>query len=179
EANFGPDRRAEEEAKARANKITVVHSLVEALLHAPDTKILSPNAGPHPISGQVADYLISAGIRAVVGAANNMVAVEEGSPFAIARRLLKGGVCVPNDSRINRIGALACMIDMIDLDRSAGLALQIKQVGEDVREEIGAYRDNTPPQVFSDRLAARDWNRALRKKRAIGGAFRNRSSDVI
>lgn len=63
------------------------------------------------------------------------------------------------------------MIDLIGLDRSAGLALQIRQVGEDVREEVGAYRKNIPPQIYSDRLAAAEWNRALSEGRAIGGYF--------
>lgn len=177
EANFGPERRVVEEAKARENGITVVSSLVEALEFAPDTKILSPNAGPHPISEPVADYLIASGIRAVVGATNNMLAVVDGSPEAIAKRLLAGGVFVPNDSRINRIGALACMIDIVELDRSIGLALQIRQVGEDVRKEISAYRNNIPPQFFSDQLAAEEWNRALSEGRAIGGYFPKRASE--
>lgn len=73
ESNFGPERRAAEVALARENNITVVESLVEALKLAPSTVILSPNAGPHPITESVTDYLLSSDIRAVVGAANNML----------------------------------------------------------------------------------------------------------
>ena len=169
---FGLERRREEEAKARQHGIRVVSGLLEALQLAPDTVILSPNAGPHPVTVGVASYLKTSEVRAVVGAANNMLGLDEqGSTDAIAWDLLENGIFVPNDSRINRIGAMACMIDMIGLDRSAGLALQIRQVGEDVRGEINAYRQGTPPQLYSDALAAQEWNRALDEGRAVGGRF--------
>ncbi len=171
EEQYGPQKREEEVAKANQNGILVVKSLLEALQLAPNTKILSPNAGPHPITMDVATYLVKAGVRAVVGAANNMLDLVDGSYEPIARLLMKGNVFVPNDSRINRIGALACMIDMIKLDRAVGLELQFTQIGEDVREEIGAYRREIPPQIYSDSLAAQDWNEALREGRAIGGHF--------
>jgi hypothetical protein len=169
---YSTEKRRQEEEAARANGIIVVESLTEALRHAPDTRLLSPNAGPHPITREVTDYLLRNGIRAVVGATNNMLGLDEkGSPDQIAWDLLTNGVFVPNDSRINRIGAMACMIDMIRLDRSAGLARQFLQIGEDVRAEIKAYRKGIPPQLYSDELAARAWNRALDEGRAIGGRF--------
>lgn len=171
EENFGPQRREQEVAKASQNGIRVVESLSEALQFATDTIILSPNAGPHPITMDVATQLVAGGVRAVVGAANNMLDLVDGSYTPIAQYLMKEGIFVPNDSRINRIGAMACMIDMIDLDRAAGLALQIRQVGEDVREEIRAYRKGIPPQSYSDSRAAKAWNDALEGDLAIGGRF--------
>ncbi len=171
EENFGRERRDQEVARARQDGITVVENLEEALQAAPTTVILSPNAGPHPISMGVATRLIANRARAVVGAANNMLDLVNGSSDPIAQMLLKENVFVPNDSRINRIGALACMVDMVELDRAVGLALQIRQVGEDVREEIGAYRRGTTPQSHSDHLAALEWNQALDSGRAIGGRF--------
>ncbi len=169
--NLGQQRREEEVAEAKKHGIRVVESLTEALEFAPDTKILSPNAGPHPVTMEVADHLVKAGIRAVMGSANNMLGLVDGSPTEIALRLQRDGVFVPNDSRINRIGAMACVIGAIALDRAVGLALQIRQVGEDVRQEIKAYRKGIPPQIYSDSLAAKRWNEALDKGRAVGGRF--------
>lgn len=171
EENFGPQRREEEMRKAGEAGIHVVESLTEALRLAPSTRILSPNAGPHPITMEAADYLITSAIRAVVGSTNNMLGLVKGSPNTVAWRLMQNGIFAPNDSRINRIGAMACVIDVIGLDRSVGLARQILQVGEDVREEIKAYRKGVPPQIYSDALAAEEWNLALDEGLAMGGRF--------
>ncbi len=175
ESQFGAERRLEEEALAREHGIPIVQNLMEAIEEARrmghPTEILSPNAGPHPITQEVAEYLIRAGVRAVVGAANNMLGLVDGSPETVAWTLQQGGVFVPNDSRINRMGAMSVTVKKIGLN-TIGLGLQEQQVGEDVREEIfNAYRQGIPPQLYSDQVAARDWNEALREERAIGGYF--------
>ena len=175
EAMFGAERRAAEEEAAKKERIEVTGNLVEALRQVPETVVLSPNASAHPITEEVADYILSAGIRAVVGAANNMLGLVDGSPVPIAWKLQNSGVFVPNDSRINRMGALACVVKAIGLD-ATGLGLQTVQIGDDVREEVvKAYRVGIPPQLYSERKAADDWNRLLAEGRALGGRFVNLS----
>lgn len=175
EAAFDKERRAEEEKLARENGIPVVEGLIEAMelsrKQGLPTVILSPNAGPHPITREIAEYLVASGVKAVAGAANNTLGLENGSPETIAWLLQKGGIFAPNDSRINRMGAMSVTVESIQLG-AVGLARQEVAVGEGVRDEIvNAYRHGIPPQLYSEQLAAARHNDALTTGDAQGGWF--------
>ena len=134
--------------------------------------ILSPNAGSHPVTMQVLEAAPRLGIQAIVGGANNMLALDEGGSYMpAANRALELNVFVPNDSAINRLGAAACLFDAVGLTDATSQQLT-GFVGERVGEEwFQAHQQGIPPQVYSDALAMQQWNSAIYARQAIGGLF--------
>ncbi len=165
------------ESQARENGFEVGDGLIESIEVANQksglrTAILSPNAGSHPITLKVLEAAGRLGIQAIIGGANNLMGLDEGGSYMpVAQRALKLNIFIPNDSAINRMGAAVCLFDAVGLtDDTARRLTEI--VGQRVREEwFEAHRKGIPPQVYSDRLAMREWNDAVYRGEAIGGLF--------
>jgi glutamate/leucine/phenylalanine/valine dehydrogenase len=150
--------------------ITLVTSLVSALRQSPQTTVFSPNAGPHPISSEVADYLGNSEIRLVAGAANNVFDTVDGSIEPLALHLQKQGIFVPNDSETNQMGALSVTVQRIGLNED-GLMRAAIGVGSLTELSYEAFRNGTPPQIARDREAKRRFNRLVMENQAAGGPF--------
>lgn len=165
------------EDQARENGFEVADGLIESIEVANQrsglrTAILSPNAGSHPITLKVLEAASRLQIQAIIGGANNMLGLDSnGSYMPVALRALRLNIFIPNDSAINRMGAAVCLFDAVGLTDETARQLT-EAVGERVREEwFEAHRKGIPPQVYSDRLAARQWNDAVYQGNAIGGLF--------
>lgn len=168
---FGEERMLLEERAAREAGIPIVRGLIEALSTAHATQILSPNAGPHPITMPAAEHLVASAVQMVCGAANNMLGLVNGSTDPVAWYLQQHSIPIPNDSRVNRVGAKSLPVRAIGLD-DAGVDRQIEQVAIDAEEEFAnAFLRGVPPQIYSDQLAAADWNEAIAQGQAVGGYF--------
>ncbi len=166
------------EGRARNFGFEIADGLVECMDVAMQKRevgnigILSPNAGPHPITLKVLDALKRMGVQAVIGGANNMLALDEaGSYLPVARRALQLNIFIPNDSAINRMGATIVLYNALGLDDDKASELT-RIVGERVRKEwFEAQLKGIPPQVYSDRYGKRSWNDAIARGEAIGGLF--------
>jgi len=156
--------------KVTGAQITIVASLTEALEQASETAIFSPNAGPHPLTGEVVDYLANSEIHAVVGAANNVFDTVDGSIEPLARKLQARGIFVPNDSETNQMGALSVTVQRIGLNAD-GLIRAAINVGSLTELSWEAFQRGIPPQIARDEAAKRRFNRLVREGRAVGGPF--------
>ncbi|HSA59724.1 MAG TPA: hypothetical protein VLJ37_08580 [bacterium] len=152
------------------NNITIVAELSSALAQAPETTIFSPNAGPHPITQEVAEYLANSEVRAVIGAANNVIDTVGGSIEPLASLLQSKGIFVPNDSETNQMGALSVTVRRIGLNED-GLLRAAVGVGSLTELSLASFRSHTAPQIARDREAKRRFNRLVRDGRAVGGPF--------
>jgi hypothetical protein len=163
-----PTERIPDLGKVNGADITIVTSLIEALSLAPETEILSPNAGPHPITMEVAIALSNSNVRAIVGATNNTLAMEGGSVEPVANFLQQHGIYNGNDSEGNQVGAASVVIRNIGADES--LMERLAQ-GVEVQTRLGirAFRDGIPPQLARDRAARRRYAKFYRDGRATGG----------
>jgi hypothetical protein len=150
--------------------ITLVTNLVQALEEAPETTIFSPNAGPHPITREVADYLAHSEVRAVIGAANNVFDTIDGSIEPLATILQKAGVFAANDSETNQMGALSVTVQRIGLNAD-GLIRAAIGVGSLTELSLAAFRRGQPPQIERDLEAKRRFNKLVAEGRAVGGPF--------
>ncbi len=157
-------------AKVDDNDITIVPDLVTALQAAPETTIFSPNAGPHPITPDVAEYLAHSEVRMVVGAANNVFDTVDGSIEPLAALLQKAGVFVPNDSETNQMGALSVVTQRIGMNAD-GLIRAAIGIGSLTELSLAAFRRGIPPQIARDSTAKQRFNRLVAEGRAVGGPF--------
>lgn len=147
----------------------VVPDLSAALAGSPETEVLSLNAGAHPITQEVAEYLITSKVKAVLPAANNTFDFVNGSEEPLASLLQTHRIFVPNDAMLNRMGATAVIKTAIGLDDD-GIATQIAQIGYDVVEEYQqAFLSGTAPQLWSRRRAEAAWKSLLESGLAVGG----------
>jgi len=162
-----PDRKRLQDANIR-----VVRGLVEALQQAPETVVFSPNAGPHPITMEVAEYLASSKVRAIVGAANNVLDTVDGSIEPVANFLQEHGIYSGNDSETNQMGALSVTVQRIGMNREL-LERAAQGVGARTLQAIEAFSRGIPPQLARDRAAAKRYNQMLLDGRAVGGYFQN------
>ncbi|MBI4411553.1 MAG: hypothetical protein HY541_03620 [Deltaproteobacteria bacterium] len=166
------------EAEAYSKGIQIADGLVECMDIAMqkggfgNIGILSPNADPHAISLKVLEALKRMGVQAVIGGANNMLALDEsGSYLTVARRALELKIFIPNDSAINRMGATIVLYDALGLDDAMAQRLT-EIVGERVADEwFNGQLKGIPPQVYSDRYAKKAWNDAILRGEAMGGLF--------
>ncbi len=163
---------AEASAVAKEYNFTLVDGLVDAMKYAEEARILSPNASAHPIDRDVAVYLANeSNIKIVVGAANNMLGLVQGSQDWIAWYLQQNSIFVSNDSSTNRMGALSVTVNKIDLGEGS-LRAQVARVGVDRNNEIfQAFLKGVPPQLWTDQQAMESWNELVRRGLAIGGVF--------
>lgn len=161
-------------AAARDHGVTVVDGPVSALAQAPQTVFFSPNAGPSPITREVAEYLTHSEIRAVVGAANNFFDTVDGSIEPLARLLQSKGISVPNDSETNQMGALSLTVQRIHLNED-GLMRAAVGVGSLTTVSLDSCRKAGAPQIARDTEAKRRFNRLVRDERAVGGPFSENS----
>ncbi len=139
-------------------------------------RILSPNAGPHSLTFDVATSMILGGFQAAAGAANNQAGLDRtGSPNAIAWILQAAGIFHPADFVINRMGAMAVVSGAIGLD-DADMARQVRLVGKSVREDYtAAFQQGIPPYLYQLRKAIDAWHRILENGMGIGGNVPSRS----
>lgn len=156
--------------KVNEHDMTIVTSLTAALESAPETAIFSPNAGPHPITQEVADYLARSEIRAVIGAANNVFDTIKGSIDPLADLLQSKGIFVPNDSETNQMGALSVTVQRIGMDPE-GLIRAAINVGSLTELSWEAFKRGIPPQRARDEAAKRRFNRLVAEGLAVGGPF--------
>jgi hypothetical protein len=157
----------------KLKRIPSVPGLARIVEQAKGTAILSPNGGPHPIDFDVAAAMITAGVRAVAGSANNQAGVDAGgSPDAIAWILQAAGIFHAADFVVNKMGAAAVISNAVVLGFSQ-LRHMAQAVGENVEDEIeNAYRRGVPPFIYERDRAANAWNQRIAGGEAKGGRFR-------
>jgi hypothetical protein len=153
-----------------SHDVTVVKSMVEALERQPQTVILSPNAGTHLITLDVASYLVNSKVKAVIGAANNMLDVVDGSVEVIATMLQNAKIFAPNDSETNQMGALSVVVRPLGLTEDQ-LTRLAQGVGARTYEAIELFYQNIPPQIGRARIARRFYNQLLASGEAVGGYY--------
>jgi hypothetical protein len=161
-----------ESLKMMWNGVGSERGLVRAVEKLSETRILSPNAGQHPITFDVAAAMIAGGVRAAVGAAYNQNVFDpDGSPDSIAWILQAGGVFHAADFAVSRTGAAAVISNAIVLGFDQ-LRRMVRTVGESVQRQIeDAFRRGVPPFLFERDRAARAWNERLTRGEARGGRF--------
>lgn len=150
--------------------ITVVGNLTDALREHPETVILSPNAGPHPINAGLAAYLKGSGIKAVIGAANNVFDVVDGSTEILAEMLQEAGIFIPNDSETNQMGALSVVVTPLGLSHDQ-LTRLAQGVGARTAEAIELFNQGIAPQIGRARIARRRYNQLVVRGEAVGGFY--------
>ena len=141
--------------------------------------VLSPNATPHNITTDVVDAMAEVGAHAVIGAANNMLTLDEnGSYKGVADRAVAKKVFVPHDSAINMMGAASVIFRAVGVIREDGTIDEAKMkalvgiVGKRVKEEYEkAHLQGIPPQLWRDTQAMIWWNAEVDAGRAVGGKF--------
>lgn len=141
--------------------------------------VLSPNGGPHAVTPEVVDALAEVGGHAIIGIANNMLALDaKGSYEAVARLAVEKGIFIPHDSAINMMGAASVVFKAVGIIRGDGtldeekMAGLIRIVGERVAEEFkDAHEKGIPPQLWRDVQAMIWWNAEVDAGRAVGGKF--------
>jgi|GEM_PF-3518962 len=168
---------------AESQGLFIVNDLVEALQHASLERsvrgipgripIISLNATSHQVSEERLEGFHRLGVRAIIGGANNMLELDgQGSYWSTAQRALDLGIFVPNDSAINRMGAMIVVANALKLDEAQAQALA-EWVGEYSAQEFRlSHQQGIPPQVYSDRIAQAAWNALLDSGEAIGGRFK-------
>ncbi len=174
-SGMNPSELTDATEDAEGYDITFVNSLQEAISRVPNhlkPRIFSPNAGAHPLTRDVAHFIVEdTDIRIIVGAANNMLGLINGSPEPIAWYLQNNEVYLSNDSATNRMGALSVTVKKIGLDE-AGLEAQVRRVGIGRQNEIDeGFLRGVPPQLYADRQAQKAWNQLLHEGLAVGGYF--------
>ncbi|HEX5037514.1 MAG TPA: hypothetical protein VFX30_10185 [bacterium] len=159
-------------AALERHNVKVVKNMVEALERHPETTILSPNAGTHLITLDVASYLVNSKVRTIIGAANNMLDVVDGSVEVIANMLQNAKIFVPNDSETNQMGALSVVVRPLGLTEEQLMRLA-QGVGARTYEAIELFYQNIAPQIGRARIARRFYNQLLASGEAVGGYYVN------
>lgn len=138
--------------------------------------LVSPNGGPQAVTFDAAAAMISGGVRAIAGAANNQNEFDaHGSPDAIAWILQAAGIFHSADFVVNRMGAAAVIANAIGLGHF-DLKRMAEAAGQSVRVQMdSAYRRGIPPYVLEKKRAERAWNDRLASREARGGKFADAS----
>src|SRR3989338_6555344 len=136
--------------------------------------IFSPNASSHPITLEVINALARASVHAVLGAANNVLALDEnGSYSTVETAALRAGIFIPNDSAINMMGAATILYGAVGMNDEKIRALN-QVVGNRVREEfVAAFAQGIGPQSYRDQRAQARWDREVDAGRSVGGRSHN------
>lgn len=173
-----PSRKKQDFHELRSRAIAEGFAIVDGLADAvrwmgnnKDIGIVSPNAVPKTITEEVLKALHQNGVKAVVGGANNVLALDvEGSYLTLARMAVDLGIFVPNDSAINRGGATAVLWNALGF-RESSMQRVVTAIGDRVSEELYQFKRGVSPQVYSDEFAQRKHNRMIDLGHARGGRF--------
>lgn len=169
---------AAQEALAReAGFLIADDGLTEALelatQHGPyrNIGIFSPNAGSHAITMKRLVMMERLGIKAVLGADNNMLGPDgKGSYRTMAHEAVKRNIFIPADSGINRFGANIVIYNALRYTDEM-VERMCQEILNRVLLEWEAFKQGLPPQIFSDQFAMREHNRAVLMGEKIGGLF--------
>lgn len=134
--------------------------------------LVSPNGGPQAVTFDAAAAMISGGVRAIAGSANNQNEFDaNGSPDSIAWILQAAGIFHAADFVVNRMGAAAVIANAVSLGHF-DLKRMAEAAGQSVRIQFdSAYRKGVPPYVHEKKRAERAWNDRLASREARGGKF--------
>jgi len=179
-------------ALAREQGFIIADGLADSLRKAKEAgasiDLFSPNAGSHPVNLDVVAALKEVGAKAVIGAANNVLAtgrynpstsltddpsslVDEASYMPVGKALLEAGIFAPHDSQINQGGAASVLFGALGLT-VGDIPRMADKIGDSAMEEYDeAFLKGMVPQQWRDAQAMTAWNAEIDAGRAQGGRF--------
>lgn len=152
--------------QARSLGFQVAENLVDALDKMGEVAVVCPNGGAHAITREVLETAHRKGIRALVGAANNLFAEDN-----LAWLALQYDILVFHDSTINSLGATVVLADAIALTDVA-MERHVLAIGEEAFYALcEGHRKGIPPLFLGLAEAGKLWNRFRDEGLAIGARY--------